>query len=133
MKNKSLVVVGILIAVGLIVAFTVAFFIIQSYSILVPESVLELQFEKDIITVFISDQSIYGSSSQELTVIPIDSLVGAHDNLPETSMNDRIVAGTIASETEKAGTYITQNGKKEFWYTIRGRRRSDSHNRVTRS
>ena len=35
-------------------------------------------------------------------------------------MNDRIIAGSILSEIVKAGTYITQNGDKEFWYTIGG-------------
>ena len=67
-----------------------------------------------------TDHAQFGRTSQELTVIPIDSLVKAHDRLPETSMNDRIIAGSIVTETEKAGTYITQNGEKEFWYTIRG-------------
>ena len=120
MKNKSRIVVGILIAVGLIVAFTVAFFTIQNYSTVMSESVLDLHFEKNEVTVFITDHTRFGSTSRELTVIPIDSLVGAHNKLPKTSMNDRIITGTIATETEKAGTYITQNDDKEFWYTIRG-------------
>lgn len=120
MKSKSLIIIGSLVVVGLIVAFSIAFFIIQFYGVTMRESVLDLQFKNDIITVFISDQSIYGWSSRELTAIPIHNLVEAHDNLPETSMNDRIIAGTIAAETEKAGTYITQNDDKEFWYTLRG-------------
>ena len=120
MKNKSLIIVGSLIVVGLIVAFSVVFFTIQNYSIVMSESVFEIHFEKDAVTVFITDHTRFGSTSRELTVIPIDNLVKAHDGLPETSMNDRIIAGTIATETEKAGTYITQNGDKEFWYTLRG-------------
>ena len=120
MKTNSLIIIGSLIAIGLIAAFTVAFFAIQNYSIVMSESVLELHFEKDVITVFITDHTRFGSTSRELTTIPIDSLVKAHDKLPETSMNDRIIAGSIATETEKAGTYITQNGATEFWYTIRG-------------
>ena len=91
MKNKSRIVVGILIAVGLIVAFTVAFFTIQNYSTVMSESVLDLHFEKNEVTVFITDHTRFGSTSRELTVIPIDSLVGAHDKLPKTSMNDRII------------------------------------------
>ena len=35
-------------------------------------------------------------------------------------MSDLIITGTIATETEKAGTYITQNDDREFWYTLRG-------------
>ena len=120
MKSKSLIIIGSLVVVGLIVAFSITFFTIQFYGVTMRESVLDLQFEKDVLTVFISDQSIYGWSSRELTAIPIHNLVEAHDNLPETSMNDSIIAGTIAAETKKAGTYITQNDDKEFWYTLRG-------------
>ena len=40
--------------------------------------------------------------------------------LPETSSNDRMMAGSILSEIVKSGTYITQNDDKEFWYTIGG-------------
>ncbi len=71
-------------------------------------------------TVFITDQTQFGKVSKELTTVPIDSLVEADDILPETNMNDRIVTGTIGTKTEKAGTYITQNDDKEFWYTLRG-------------
>ena len=120
MKSKSLIIIGSLIAVGLIVAFSVTFFTIQNYSIVMSESVLEIHFEKDAVTVFITDHTRFGNTSRELTIIPIDNLVKAHDKLPETSMNDHIIAGTIATETEKAGTYITQNDDKEFWYTLRG-------------
>ena len=35
-------------------------------------------------------------------------------------MNDRMIAGSILSEIVKAGTYVTQNDDKEFWYTIGG-------------
>ena len=84
------------------------------------ESVLELYFEKEVVTVFITDQTQFGKVPKELTTVQIDSLVEAHDDLPETSINDRIMAGTIVTETEKEGTYITQNDDKEFWYTIRG-------------
>ena len=59
-------------------------------------------------------------TSFEFTTIPVSNLVQAHNMLPETSMNDRIMAGSILSEIVKAGTYITQNGDKEFWYTIGG-------------
>ncbi len=48
----------------------------------------------------------------------MSSLVKAHDKLPKTSSADSIIAGSIVSETEKSGTYITVDGFKEFWYTI---------------
>ena len=120
MKTKSLVIIGGLAVLGLIVVFSVTFFTIQSYSTTMRQSMLELDFEEDVLTVFITDQTLFGSASHEWAAIPTDSLVEAHDKLPETSMNDRIIAGTIGTETEKAGTYITQKGDKEFWYTIRG-------------
>ena len=120
MKTKSKIIIGGLAILGLMVAFTVTFFIVQSYSTTMRQSILELHFEEDMMTVFITDQTQFGKASRELTTVPIGSLIGAHDRLPETSMNDRIIAGTIGTEIEKAGTYITQNGDREFWYTIRG-------------
>ena len=86
------------------------------------KSVLELEFgHDDVIMVFISDETYFGgTTSFEFTTIPISSLVEAHDRLPETSSNDRMMAGSILSEIVKAGTYITQNNDREFWYTIGG-------------
>ena len=95
--------------------------------ITIRESFLELGFDEDVITVFITDMTNRSSVSMELfavskkwTTIPISNLVEAHNKLPETSSDDQIMAGTVISETIKAGTYITQNDDKEFWYTIRG-------------
>ncbi|MGI9567828.1 MAG: hypothetical protein ACR2LL_12560 [Nitrosopumilus sp.] len=85
------------------------------------ESILELEFGEEIITVFISDETYFGATTSfEFTTIPVSNLVAAHDRLPEISSNDRMMAGSIVSETEKAGTHITQNNDREFWYTIGG-------------
>ena len=91
------------------------------------ESFLELEFGGDAITVFITDRTNHSAISmdlstvsQEWTVVPISSLVEAHDKLPKTSSDDRRGPGTMVSDTVKAGTYIKQNGEKEFWYTIGG-------------
>ncbi|QMU55209.1 MAG: DUF4377 domain-containing protein [Nitrosopumilus sp.] len=85
------------------------------------KSILELEFGDDIITVLISNETYFGAmTSFEFTTIPVSSLVGAHDRLPETDSNDRMMAGSMLSEIVKAGTYITQNDDKEFWYTIGG-------------
>ena len=93
----------------------------------IRESFLELDFGKDMITVFITDRTNLSSVSMDLsitsqvwTTIPIQSLIGAHDKLPETSSDDRRGPGTIVSDTEKTGTYIKQNDEKEFWHTIGG-------------
>ena len=99
-------------------AILISFYGIQSYSEPFRESTLELRFEKEIITVLIRDETHVSTNYTELTIIPISNLVKAHDKLPNTSSADRIIAGTIVSETEKSGTYITQEGFKEFWYTI---------------
>ena len=85
------------------------------------KSILELEFDDDVITVLISDETYFGAmTSFEFTTIPVSSLVHAHDMLPETSMNDRMIAGSILSEIVKSGTYVTQNDDREFWYTIGG-------------
>ena len=95
--------------------------------IIIRESFLDLGFGENEITVFITDMSNHSvvsmnlfAASQEWAIIPIDNLIEAHNRLPETSSNDRIMAGTIVSETVKAGTYVTKNNDKEFWYTIGG-------------
>ena len=57
------------------------------------KSILELEFDDDLITVLISDETYFGvMTSFEFTTIPVSSLVHAHDMLPETSMNDRMMA-----------------------------------------
>ncbi len=96
----------------------VSFYGIQTYYEPFRQSTLELRFEKEIITVLIRDETHVSTNFTELTTIPISSLVKAHDKLPKTSMNDQIIAGTIVSETEKSGTYLTEDGFKEFWYAI---------------
>ena len=84
------------------------------------KSILELQFEEDIITVFIVDDIPTGTTSTEFITIPIQNLVEAHNRLPDTNSSDRMRAGSFLSETVKAGTYITVNNDTEFWYTIGG-------------
>ncbi len=93
----------------------------------IRESFLELGFGCEEVMVFITDMANSSAvsmnlfvASQEWDTIPISSLVGAHDRLPETSSDDRRGPGTMVSETVKAGTYIKQNDEKEFWYTIGG-------------
>ena len=91
----------------------------------IRESFLELGFEDEEITVFMTDIANRSAvsmdlfmSSQEWDTIPTSNLVEAHDRLPETSSDDRRGPGTMVSDTVKAGTYIKQNDEKEFWYTI---------------
>ncbi|MCH9658328.1 hypothetical protein K0U27_06480 [archaeon] len=93
--------------------------------ITIRESFLELGFGEEEITVFITDVANRSAvsmnlftASQEWTTIPISNLVEAHNELPETSSDDSRGPGTFVSDTVKAGTYIKQNGEKEFWYTI---------------
>ena len=95
--------------------------------IIIRESFLELGFGENTITVFITDMSNHSTesmkffaASQEWDVISISNLIGAHNRLPDTSIDDRRGPGTMVSETIKAGTYIKQNDEKEFWYTIDG-------------
>ena len=115
MKTRTLIIItGIIISSALLISF----FSIQNYSEPFRESTLELRFEKEIITVLIRDETNIATNFTELTTIPISNLVKAHDKLPKTSSQDRIIAGSIVSETEKSGTYLTEEGFKEFWYTI---------------
>ena len=93
--------------------------------ITIRETFLELGFGDEEITVFITDMANRSAvsmnlfaASQEWATIPTSNLVEAHSKLPETSSDDRMMGGTIVSDTVKAGKYITQNDEKEFWYTI---------------
>ena len=115
MKTRILIIV-ISIVISSAILFSI--FGIQNYSESFRESTLELRFEKEIITVLIRDETHISTNYTELTTIPMSSLIKAHDRLPKTSSADRIIAGSIVSETEKSGTYLTEEGFKEFWYTI---------------
>ena len=101
MKTKSLIIIGSLVALGLMIAFTATFFTIQSYSTTMRESVLEIHFEDESITIFITDQTQFGRASQELTTIPLHSLVEAHDRLPKTSKDDRIIAEQLEPRLQR--------------------------------
>ena len=118
MKARTLFIITSIIISSAILISLILFYGIQTYSEPFRESTLELRFEKEIITVFIRDQTHISTGFTELTTIPLSSLVKAYDKLPETSSTDRIITGSIVSETEKSGTYITKNGDTEFWYTI---------------
>ncbi len=125
MKSRLLIIIGIPILViifGLVVAInsdpTNTFELL--YGEPIRESFLELSFQDETILVFITDKTNFSTSSQNFTTIHIDNLVNAHDTFPKTSKNDRIIAGTIVSEIAKAGTYVTENDNREFWYTIDG-------------
>ena len=115
MKTRTLIIItGIIISSTLLISF----FGIQNYHEPFRESTLELRFEKEVITVLIRDETNIATNFTKLTTIPVSNLVKAHDKLPKTSSADRIIAGSIVSETEKSGTYLTVDGFKEFWYTI---------------
>ena len=114
MKTKMMIIASIAIASAILISL----YGIQIYSEPFRESTLELRFEEEIITVLIRDETNVSTNYAELTIIPVSSLVKAHDKLPKTSNADRIIAGSIVSETEKSGTYLTEDGFKEFWYTI---------------
>ena len=115
MKTRTLIIISCIIISSTIL---ILFYGIQNYEEPFRKSTLDLRFEKDVIIVLIRDETHVSINYTELTTIPISSLVKAHDKLPMTSMNDRIIAGSIVSETEKSGTYLTEDGFKEFWYTI---------------
>ena len=115
MKTKMIIIITSIAMASVIV---ISLYGIQIYSEPFRESTLELRFEEKIITVLIRDETHISTNYTELTTIPTSSLVKAHDRLPKTSSADRIIAGSIVSETEKSGTYLTEDGFKEFWYTI---------------
>ncbi|MCH9658237.1 hypothetical protein K0U27_06010 [archaeon] len=120
MKIRSLILIGCVVVLSTILILLITFYNIQSFHAGARESTLELRFEKELITVFIRDKTLYSTGHTELTAISFHNLAGAHDKLPKTSSTDRIVAGSIISETAKSGTYLTKDGAKEFWYNIDG-------------
>ena len=120
MKTGSLILIGCVMVLSTILIVLITFYSIQSSHAGALESTLELRFEKEPITVFIRDQTLYSTGHTELTTIFFHNLAGAHDKIPKTSGTDRIVAGSIVSETAKSDTYLTKDGAKEFWYTIDG-------------
>ena len=125
MKTKSLIIIGISILVivsGFIVAINSG--MVNLFELLygapIRESFLELHFQDESILVLMTDKTNFSTFSQNFTTISINNLIKAHDELPQVSKDDRIIAGTIVSETVKAGTYVTENDDREFWYTIDG-------------
>jgi hypothetical protein len=80
------------------------------------ESTVELQFEEEEIKVIMNSQAQNLAIRNDPIVIQINNIVQANDILPKESSSDLRILGIAISGAIKAGTYITENDNKEFWF-----------------
>jgi hypothetical protein len=93
----------------------------------IQESIVDLEFNEEKIEVIMNSQAKFLAVRNDPLVIPINNIIQAHDTLPKQSSSDLRMPGTAIPGSIKAGTYLTENDNKEFWF-IKTR---DSNNIIT--
>ena len=93
----------------------------------IQESIVDLEFDEEKIEVIMNSHAKFLAVRNDPLVIPINNIIQAHDTLPKQSSSDLRMPGTAISGSIKAGTYLTENDNKEFWF-IKTR---DSNNIIT--
>ena len=93
----------------------------------IQESIVDLEFDEEKIEVIMNSHAKFLAVRNDPLVIPISNIIQAHDTLPKQSSSDLRMPGTAISGSIKAGTYLTENDNKEFWF-IKTR---DSNNIIT--
>ena len=83
----------------------------------IQESEVEIIFEEDHLVVSMNSQAQFLSVRGESIIIPLEDITAAHRFLPKQSDSDLRMPGTSISGSVKAGTYLTENNNKEFWFT----------------
>ena len=84
----------------------------------IDASKIILHFDDDEqLKISLNDQAQFLAVHDEFIIIPLNNIIDAHDNLPKISNSDLKMPGTVIPGTIKAGTYLTENDNKEFWFT----------------
>ena len=83
----------------------------------IQESEIEIVFEEDFLEISLNDQAQFLSVRGESIFIPLEDITAAHRFLPKQSSSDLRMPGTSIPGSIKAGTYLTENDNKEFWFT----------------
>ncbi len=81
------------------------------------QSEIDIIIQNDEIQILLNDQAKFLAVKWDPIVIPRDKIVRIHDQLPKQSSSDLTIPGTYIPKIVKAGTYITEDGSKEFWFT----------------
>ena len=82
----------------------------------IQESIVDLEFNEEKIEVIMNSQAKFLAVRNDPLVIPINNIIQAHDTLPKQSSSDLRMPGTAIPGSIKAGTYLTENDNKEFWF-----------------
>ena len=77
----------------------------------------DIIFQNDEIEILLNDQTQSLAVKWDPIVILKDKVIMSHDQLPKQSSSDLRIPGTYVPKIVKAGTYITEDESKEFWFT----------------
>ena len=121
--KRCLILGGILFGINLIVGFA----LMESFSN--PENIftnptnqsqINLEFIEDSLEINLNDSANFLAFRWDPISIPLDNINSVHDQIPKQSASDIRNPGTFVPNTIKAGTYHTEDGNKEFWFTKNG-------------
>jgi hypothetical protein len=82
----------------------------------IQESIVDLEFNEEKIEVIMNSQAKFLAVRNDPLVIPINNIIQVHNTLPKQSSSDLRMPGTAIPGSIKAGTYLTENDNKEFWF-----------------
>ena len=80
----------------------------------------ELTFKEEYLEVSLNPQAQILAVRSEPIVISLEDIALAHRFLPKQTSSDLRMPGTYIPGSIKAGTYLTENDNKEFWFTTSG-------------
>ena len=83
----------------------------------IQESEVEIYFDEEFIEISLNDQAQFLSVRSDSIIIPLEDITSAHRFFPKQSNSDLRMPGTSIPGSIKAGTYLTENDNKEFWFT----------------
>lgn len=90
------------------------------FSGITNDSKVDLGFSKNSVEVRLDESAKLLAFQWEPIVIPIQDIKSVSDQFPKQTSSDIRNPGTYVPGTVKAGTYHTQDGDTEFWFTKNG-------------
>jgi hypothetical protein len=124
--KRCLVLGGVLLVVNLLIAFVFwdSFSKPENlFSNITSEAQIEVQFNGDNVKIELNEPGKFLAFRWDPIIIPMEDIENVNDQFPIQTISEIRNPGTYVPNTIKAGTYYTQDGDKELWFTQSGKSR----------
>ncbi len=124
--RRCLVLGAILFAINIVIGLSVGMSLSSPDNLfgqMTDESQIEMKFQTDSVEIHLNDKAQFLAVKWDPIIIPAENVVTVHDQIPKQSVKDLRIPGTYVPNVVKAGTYVTKDASKEFWFTKNGKDR----------